>query len=241
MKLLFPLIFCSFLGGLLQANAQIASGVYISDTENIRHEVKIHDNYFVYSTYKTSPPEFIRTLGGFAQIENTTVGQQLIVLLEFNSEYERDSIRQLSIPTKMEGETLHLNWFKKLKLTALKNTEQDLDGAWLFASRGPDKGQERRGEANSRKTLKYLQDGRFQWIAYDTNNLDFKGTGGGNYTSKDGVYMENIEYFSKDNTRVGASLQFQYEVTGNDWHHTGKNSKGKPMYEIWSKRLAVDE
>ncbi len=84
--------------------------------------------------------------------------------------------------------------------------------------------------------MKYLQDGRFQWIAYDTNGLQFKGTGGGKYTSIDGIYTENIEYFSKDNTRVGARLEFNYEIKGDDWHHTGKNSKGAPMYEIWSRR-----
>ena len=111
-----------------------------------------------------------------------------------------------------------------------------MDGQWLFATRGPDEGQKRRGETNSRKTLKYLQNRRFQWIAYDTEGMQFKGTGGGTYTSKDGIYTETIEYFSRDNDRVGASLKFNYEIKGNDWHHTGKNSKGEPMYEIWSKR-----
>ncbi|MFT5735697.1 MAG: hypothetical protein ACI9SG_000027 [Maribacter sp.] len=236
MKLLFYLICCTFLGGLTPINAQIQPGVYITDTKNIRHEIKVSDDYFIYSAYKTSPPEFIRTLGGFVLIEKTAVGEQLVVLLEFNSDYERDSIRQLHIPTRIEGDTLHLNWFEKLKLTASKKPEQDLDGTWLFATRGPDEGQERRGEANTRKTLKYLQDGRFQWIAYDTNGLQFKGTGGGKYTSIDGIYTENIEYFSKDNTRVGARLEFNYEIKGDDWHHTGKNSKGAPMYEIWSRR-----
>src|SRR6056297_3049609 len=241
MKLLFTLGFCSFLAGLLQLNAQIPAGVYISDTENLRHEVKISDNYFIYSAYKTSPPEFIRTLGGFTQAEETSAGEKLMVLLEFNSQYEQDSIRQLGIPFSMKGDILLLDWFQKLKLDPLTQTNQDLDGQWLFATRGPDKGQERRGEANSRKTLKFLQDGRFQWIAYDTNSMQFKGTGGGNYTSIDGVYTENIQYFSRDNARVGASLEFTYDVKGNDWHHTGKNSKGEPMYEIWSRRSLESE
>jgi len=80
-------------------------------------------------------------------------------------------------------------------------------------------------------------DGRFQWIAYHTETFKFSGTGGGSYTSKDGIYTENIEFFSRDNARVGASLKFGYEINGNDWHHTGKNSKGEPMYEIWQKRI----
>lgn len=236
MKLLLTLVFCSFLGGLSQLNAQIPAGVYILDNENTRHEVRISATYFIYSEYKTSPAEFIRTLGGFTQIENTAVGEKLVVLLEFNSQYKQDSISQLSIPFSIEGETLLLDWFTKLELTQVKTTGQDLDGEWLFATRGPDNGQERRGEANTRKTLKYLQDGRFQWIAYDTDGMQFKGSGGGQYTAVNDKYTENIEYFSKDNTRVGASLEFKYEVKGTDWHHTGKNSKGAPMYEIWSRR-----
>jgi hypothetical protein len=51
------------------------------------------------------------------------------------------------------------------------------------------------------------------------------------------VYTETIEYFSRDNSRVGAHLEFQYEVKGTDWHHTGLNSKGEPLYEIWARRV----
>jgi len=241
MKLAFSLVCCSFFLTASSINAQIPPGVYLTDVENVRHEVKIGDDYFIYSAYKTSPPEFIRTLGGFAQVENTAIGQRLIVLLEFNSEYERDSTRQLSIPISLANQTLHLDWFDKLKLKPLENKAQDLDGAWLFATRGPDEGQERRGEANTRKTLKYLQDGRFQWVAYDTDGFQFSGTGGGSYTSKNGKYTENIDYFSRDNSRVGASLGFNYELKGDDWHHTGNNSKGEPLYEIWSRRPTKSE
>ncbi|MFD0796142.1 hypothetical protein ACFQZJ_01620 [Maribacter chungangensis] len=236
MKMLKSLVCTLFFFGVQAAMAQIPSGVYTADVDNVRHEIKINDGYFIYSEYESNPAEFIRTLGGFAQVENTLGGEKLVVLLEFNSQYEQDSVRQLSIPVSMKDETLHLDWFAKLQLTPIKKTAQDLDGQWLFATRGPDKGQERRGEANTRKTLKYLQDGRFQWVAYDTNDMKFSGTGGGNYSAVNGVYVEQIEYFSRNNSRVGASLEFNYEVKGNDWHHTGKSSKGEPMYEIWSRR-----
>lgn len=236
MKTLYLLLCATFILGLQVVFAQIPSGIYTSDINNVRYEIKIDDGYFVYSEYKTSPAEFVRTLGGFATVENTIGGEKLLVLLEFNSEYARDSISQYSIPVQMEGEILHLDWFDKLKLTPLKKNEQELDGQWLFATRGPDTRQERRGESNTRKTLKFLLDGRFQWIAYDTNGFEFKDTGGGNYTAVDGVYTENITYFSRDKARVGASLTFNYEVKGADWHHTGNNSKGEPMYEIWSRR-----
>ncbi|TLP76999.1 hypothetical protein [Maribacter sp. ACAM166] len=41
--------------------------------------------------------------------------------------------------------------------------------------------------------------------------------------------------FSKDDSRAGATLEFNKELTGNDWRHMGENSKGNLMYEVWSK------
>ncbi|WP_339841400.1 hypothetical protein [uncultured Maribacter sp.] len=224
----------------LMANGQISSGVYadtlINNGSKRVHQVKINDNYFIYTVYETEPANFIKTLGGFTQIEKTDSIDLMVVLLEFNSDYEKDSISKLSIPVKMIGEKLHMSWFQELTPKPTKSHSQDLDGEWLFATRGPDTGQDRRGEESSRKTLKFLRDGTFQWIAYDTESFRFSGTGGGNYSTNDGIYKEEILFFSKDNSRVGAQLEFNYELQGDDWHHTGKNSKGEPMYEIWSKR-----
>ncbi|MGC1514165.1 MAG: hypothetical protein WA810_01200 [Maribacter sp.] len=159
-----------------------------------------------------------------------------MVLLEFNSQYDQDSIRQLSIPVKMIGKKLQLSMFEELLFEPVESVSQDLDGHWLFATRGPDTGQERRTDANSRKTLKILKDGRFQWIAYDTDSFTFSGTGGGPYTATNGIYSEQIDFFSKDSTRVGALLEFKYALQDKDWHHTGTNSKGEPLYDIWGKR-----
>lgn len=212
--------------------SQINPGVYVADIENETHELKIDSTYFVHSVYEKSPAKFIKTVGGFYSAENDT----LKIVLEFHSNYALDSITSLSFPYMMENDNLIIKGNSKGTFKKQSKVDQDLDGAWLFATRGPDEGRERRGETNTRKTLKFLKNGRFQWIAYDTEGMQFKGTGGGNYTSKDGVYTENIEYFSRDNSRVGASLEFNYEVKENDWHHTGNNSKGEPMYEIWARR-----
>ena len=234
---ILPLLFFT---ANFMANGQISEGIYVDTLENASskriHQVKIHDDYFIYTAYENEPTNFIKTLGGFVTIEKTDAKTLMVVLLEFNSNYERDSIRQLSIPLKMIGEKLQLSWFEELTLEPIETKTQDLDGEWLFATRGPDTGQERRGEESSRKTLKFLKDGTFQWIAYDTESFRFSGTGGGSYSSMDGVYIEHIEFFSKDNSRVGAQLDFKYKLQDSDWHHTGKNSKGEPMYEIWARR-----
>ena len=84
--------------------------------------------------------------------------------------------------------------------------------------------------------MKILVDGYFQWIAFNTNTFSFMGTGGGSYTAENGIYMENIDYFSRDNKKVGISLNFSYLLKGQDWHHKGFSSKGDPLHEIWTFR-----
>ncbi|WP_291962366.1 hypothetical protein [Maribacter sp.] len=223
---------------------QIPNGIYTDTLQNngteTVHQIKIKDDYFIYNAYEIEPAKFIKTVGGFMQIEKTDTNTLLVVLLEFNSNFKNDALKQLSIPVMMDGGKLQLNWFQKLTMNPTISSTQDLDGAWLFATRGPDNGQKRRGEENSRKTMKLLMDNTFQWIAYDTESFKFSGTGGGTYSAQNGVYKEHIEFFSKDNSRTGAQLEFNYQLKGNDWHHTGKNSKGEPMYEIWSKRGLSD-
>jgi len=227
------------------AKGQIPPGIYVDTvTHNGSkkiHQLKINNGYFIYNEYGIDPVNFVKTLGGFTQVEDTETNSVLIVDLEFNSEYEKDSVKRVSIPFKMLGENLQMNWFRKLTLKPVTSTAQELDGSFLFATRGPDTGQERRGEENSRKTLKFLMDDTFQWIAYDTDSFRFSGTGGGTYSAKDGIYKEKIAFFSRDDSRVGAELEFKYELKAGDWHHTGNNSKGEPMYEIWSQRLKASE
>ncbi|MBT8282002.1 MAG: hypothetical protein KJO16_10515 [Muriicola sp.] len=227
----FLIIIALFTNVLL---AQPSPGVYKgSEAENPDqiHEVKMNDTYFIYTEYSTAP-DFIRSRGGFYTID----GDSLNVKLEFNSAFEEDGEKEMAFSYAMQGDRLILNEGKAISLLPVESKEQDLDGAWLFATRGPDTGQERRGESSARKTLKFLMDGHFQWIAYHTETMRFSGTGGGSFTSEDGVYTENITYFSRDNSRVGASLEFNYERKGDDWHHTGNNSRGEPMYEIWAIR-----
>ena len=173
------------------------------------------------------------TYGGYYEHGNGIMN----LALEFNSDYENDGIREMEIKYSQDAEKLQFG-NNGLVFTKAPEMKQDLDGFWLFATRGPDTGQERRGDNRPRKTLKVLADGTFQWIAYHTETFKFSGTGGGSYSAKEGTYTESIEFFSRDNSRTGAKLQFQYERMADDWHHKGKNSRGEPLYEIWSLRWA---
>ena len=111
-----------------------------------------------------------------------------------------------------------------------------LEGAWLMAGRFRNGKKQMRKVDGPRKTMKLLSGKRFQWIAYNTETKQFMGTGGGTYTTKNGVYSENIEFFSRDNTKAGLRLKFDFDLINNEWNHKGFSSKGDPMHEIWVKR-----
>ena len=70
-----------------------------------------------------------------------------------------------------------------------------------------------------------MKNGNFQWIAFNTETFQFFGSGGGTYSAKNGIYTENIQFFSRNNNSVGKILPFNYSLKGVDWHHSGKSSK----------------
>lgn len=218
-----------WLPGLLVC--QIPAGVYMGKQSDITHEIKVEGGYMVHTEYRMDPPEFIQTRGGTYSIKDNQIDWQL----EFNSAYQEDGVKHLVIPFVLQGQNLSLEGDLKLQLQALPSKPQPLDGIWYFATRGPDTGQERRGASTPRRTMKFLLDGRFQWIAFNSETFEFSGTGGGTYSASQDKYTEHIQYFSRDNDRVGAVLEFNYELSGDDWHHKGVNSRGEPLYEIWAR------
>ncbi|RAV27927.1 hypothetical protein [Sinomicrobium soli] len=116
----------------------------------------------------------------------------------------------------------------------LSATKDDLTRNWVITGRADAAGKVSEMTPGDRRTVKILSGGRFQWIAFNSATREFMGTGGGTYTAENGKYTENITFFSRDNSRVGASLGFEYEVKDGKWHHSGLSSKGDPIYEIWS-------
>jgi len=204
---------------LLSIQAQVFSFESKEDSNTITHRVFMDDTYFVETLYRSDPPNFILTRGGFYTIKGNTIQ----VNFEFNSNFEKDRLKQMD--------------FKKTKdWKKISFPPKDLNGKWLMAGRMTPEGERRRDTSGPRKTMKFLLEGFFQWIAFNTETFQFFGSGGGYYTAVDGKYTEHIEYFSRDNTRVGAALPFDYELKGTDWHHQGLSSKGAPLYEIWSLR-----
>ena len=88
----------------------------------------------------------------------------------------------------------------------------------------------------SRKTMKVLSGTRFQWAAFNVETKEFSGTGGGTYTTKNSKYTEDIVFFSRDDSRVGMSLEFDFKVEDDDWYHSGLSSRGDPISEVWTNQ-----
>ena len=212
-KILF--LFCTI------SFSQVYNFNSLSNGKNITHKIMLDENYFVETQYLTKTAEFILTRGGYY---NKTKSNIIKVNLEFNSNFLKDSLKLFQIEKKD-------SWIKSF------GKPIDLNGKWLMAGRITNEGEKRRDISKPRKTMKFLKNGNFQWIAFNTETFQFFGSGGGTYSAKNGIYTENIQFFSRNNNSVGKILPFNYSLKGVDWHHSGKSSKGDPIYEIWTKRI----
>lgn len=207
---------------------------WVFNNENVI-EVRIYsDNFFSSTQYNQKNKKFISTYGGKYSFED----KGYFEIIEFSSidtSLVLDTIylSRISLELKNDKGSMKLN---DKNYEKFKNYNSELNGSWLMS--GIERGGEMRmrNVNRPRKTMKILADGRFQWIAYDISKKSFNGTGGGTFKSENGKYVENIEFFSRDSTRVGHSLEFDFEIKEGEWHHKGFSSKGDPKYEIWTQR-----
>lgn len=223
--LMMPLLSTAQLNGSWQANL---------GTENI--SMIVSGKFFAMAQYDAAGKKFTGTWGG-AWTESKN---------EFNVRYEFHTLN----PEKVGTEESYSIQKKKNKITLKSGDrvwEMDrvddgkpgaLEGAWLITGRMVD-GKATTNTPGVRRTMKILSGSRFQWIAYNVQTKEFSGTGGGTYTTINGKYTEQLEFFSRDNSRVGNSLQFDFSIEDGRWRHRGLSSKGEPIDEYWSKREAI--
>ncbi|MCA5005195.1 hypothetical protein [Sphingobacterium bovistauri] len=219
--ILVLLIICS----ISCAVAQNPTGVYIATNNNDKHLLLIADGYITHTIFSAS--EYKNTQGGTYKIANN----ELVVNCEFDDKNPSNIGKEHHFPIRFESETLYLD---NTPFQKQAKSKQDLDGLWRITGRQNNQTVNTIKRAD-RKTIKLLVDGYFQWIAINPIEKGFYGTGGGKYTFQNRNYQENILFFSRDNNRVGATLNFSGEIKNNEWHHSGKSSKGDPIYEIWSR------
>ena len=195
----------------------------------------ITEEHISVAFYNVNQKEFFGTAGGYYTLNDNS----MTLTTEFNT-VDKSKVGQTETSKlKLEGNTLKVNDNPEQWKRVDDGSPGSLYGAWLFTGRERD-GVMQPYTPGERKTMKILSGTRFQWIAYHTGTGDFMGTGGGTYTAVNGKYVENIEFFSRNKDRVGASLEFEFKIDGNEWHHSGLNSRGEPLYEMWTNRKAID-
>jgi len=230
--ILLSLLFCF---GIISAQELDGTWKLIEkngETISNREVIKIiQDGYFALGSKNLSDNKFLGAAGGELNLNNETLTE----VRDFDT-YDAENIgTEQEYNISWEGENkMEISDGVSTKVWERLSEENDaLTGTWVIT------GRERNGQMNTmtpgdRRTVKILSGGRFQWIAFNSATKEFNGSGGGTYTAENGKYIENIEFFSRDASRVGASLDFKYEVKDGKWHHRGKSSKGDPIYEIWS-------
>jgi hypothetical protein len=218
--------------GLQQGKAQSpVLGAWQAQTDSVTTVMLITTDYFTVTSY--TPHRFISTMGG------TWVGtgdHSAATNIEFNSANKSQVGQHPDASADFEGENLVVNLDgQRYTFSRLDDGSAALAGCWQITARDRD-GKMSPMQPGPRKTIKILTGTRFQWVAINTQTGEFFGTGGGTYTFENNVYTENIDFFSRDNSRVGASLEFKGTVNGDKWDHSGKSSKGDPIHEEWTRK-----
>jgi hypothetical protein len=191
------------------------------------------DGYYSYTKYDVANKTFSSTKGG----SYTVTGNQLSIKYLFHTAEKELVGTDATMNISLAPQTLNITANGSTETyKRVDDSKSALAGHWLITGR-MNNGTMQTITPGARRTIKLLTGTRFQWIAINIETKEFFGTGGGTYTFSNGKYTENIEFFSRDSTRVGASLSFDGKLEGNNWHHSGLSSRGEPIHEVWTKGL----
>ena len=233
-KLLYLTIYIILINNI---NSQSFIGAWeINHVSNEGVELKsiviFSNGYQVVSTYETESGKFVSSNGGTWKLSNKTMTEKV--------EFDTNDANRVGSIVKFDIEIIDSKMAivgSNMKFKRIDNgSPGKLEGPWLMSARIRDGKKQLRDTSRPRQTMKILSGTRFQCIAYNTENKKFMGTGGGTYSTINGEYTENIEFFSKDDSKVGLNLKFNFELLNKKWQHKGYSSKGDPIHEIWTKR-----
>lgn len=202
-------------------------GAFVYQSPQGEEWILLKDGYLSHTVFNRERKQFISTRGGAIAWENN----QLHLKVEFDTR-DRSAVgkKEMGLLTYSD-KALHAG---NKHFTAADDGASELAGYYRISQR-------RQGGAlntipfAARRTIKLLTATKFQWFAINAETGEFFGTGGGRYTFTNGKYTEHIDFFSRDSSRLGASLQFSDTLQGKNWIHSGLSSKGDPIYEIWSR------
>ena len=213
------------------SQASTITGAWQLEQGTMKQMLVFQDGYFSHTVFDKTNKKFVNTYGGIFK----TDGNALKLLLEFDTRSSDQIGKEKTFTHAISANklTTDLNGAKE-SWTRIDDGRDNLSGVWRITGRMVD-GTLNEMPRRDRKTLKLLSATRFQWMAINPATKEFFGTGGGTYSFIKGKYTEQIEFFSRDSSRVGASLTFDGSVKDGIWNHSGKNSRGEPLDEVWTK------
>ncbi|MCY7359400.1 MAG: membrane or secreted protein [Rudanella sp.] len=197
----------------------------------------VSENYFMQTTY--APTRFVSTRGGIWKQD----GNKVTTTLEFDSA-DSTNVGKTNTAELASGNNqlaIIMPGGQQVFTRVDEVSDQTpMASLWRITARANNNGVVSPMQRGARKTLKLLTGSRFQWAAINPETKQFSGTGGGTYTLMEvgpahRKYTETIDFFSRDNSRVGKSLTFDNKLNGDDWLHIGLSSTGGKVSEVWSK------
>jgi hypothetical protein len=231
--LLVATVFVGVLAFRTSGPADPLAGAWQLKGAGAEHVLLFMDGYYTHTTYDKAAKRFLQTRGGTYTWQNN----RLTVHYEFDTGDSAQVGRDVSYTAQVKGGRLATDatgteegWSR------LDEGAAPLAVLWTITARQQEGKLQAIHQRGTRKTVKILTGTRFQWAAIDPGTKQFMGTGGGTYTFRDGKYTEQIEFFSRDSSRVGSTLTFDGRLEGGDWHHSGLSSRGDAIYEVWSRR-----
>jgi hypothetical protein len=219
-----------FMNSALELPEELA-GAWQAKNEAGEQVLVFVDNYMTHTIYSVRDKKFIATRGGTCE----SSGGKLNINFEFSTPNKEEVGTKASYGYSVSNNQLTVELGgSKTTFTRLDDGKGGLAGNWQITGRVQD-GKMNEMRPGARKTIKILSGSRFQWAAINTETKEFFGSGGGTYTFTNGKYTENIDFFSRDSSRVGAALSFDGAVEDGKWIHKGLSSRGEPIHEIWSR------
>jgi len=235
MRLLLLITLCALAASVSAQNKENLIGAWEAKDQQQTRMITYVPGFFSVAIYNVSDKQFVGTYGGKYVVGDGEITEKI----EYDTQTPSNVGTERKVKFKTEKNDLTLTGVTEGKFVRVDDgTPGKLLGTWLITGRNTN-GQLSKMTPGARRTMKILSGTRFQWIAYNVETKEFFGTGGGTYTTVDGKYTENIEFFSRDASRVGSSLQFDFSLPNGEWRHQGKSSKGDPLDEIWTQREKI--
>ena len=230
MKKFFSICLMVLFFGPVMAQDHSLTGAWTLQKGDTTFVLLFKDGYFTSAKY--TKETFINTWGGPFEVS----GKILRIKLEFEAQNNEKTgtTQQISFSINKQKLTFREGSSSQV-YSRIDNGDAILAGVWKITGREQEGKLVEIHQTGPRKTLKMLTGTRFQWFAINPETKEFSGTGGGTYTFENGKYTEHILFFSRDNKRVGASLEFDGKIIEGQWHHSGLSSKGDKIYEVWGK------